>query len=158
MAAAGLDALLPTTEPEVRYYTGFPTRFRESPTRPCFAVLPRAGATILVILSIGAHLTGQSRVQDIRSWAAPDYRDDGVGLLADALRDTVPKAAGSAWRSDEKPSADASGGFPGVGRGIDRSHGPARCNHHAALADGENLNSLALPRLQLGAARSSRPF
>ncbi len=91
MAAAGLDALLLTTEPEVRYYTGFLTRFWESPTRPWFVVLPRAGAPIAVIPSIGAHLMGQTWLQDIRTWAAPDYRDDGVGLLADTLREVVAK-------------------------------------------------------------------
>ncbi|MEL6280767.1 MAG: aminopeptidase P family N-terminal domain-containing protein, partial [Pseudomonadota bacterium] len=36
MAAADLEALLLTTEPDVRYFTGFLTRFWESPTRPWF--------------------------------------------------------------------------------------------------------------------------
>ena len=40
MAEAGLSALVLTTEPEVRYYTGFLTRFWESPTRPWFVVVP----------------------------------------------------------------------------------------------------------------------
>ena len=34
MAASGLDALFLTTEPEIRYFTGYLTRFWESPTRP----------------------------------------------------------------------------------------------------------------------------
>lgn len=91
MAQAGLDALLLTTEPELRYYTGFLTRFWESPTRPWFVVLPRSGAPVAVIPSIGAHLMGQTWVEDIRSWAAPDYEDDGVGLLGEALREAVPE-------------------------------------------------------------------
>lgn len=90
MADAGLGALLLTTEPEVRYYTGFLTRFWESPTRPWFIVVPAAGDPIAVIPSIGAHLMGQTWVSDIRTWQAPDYDDDGVGLLADALREVVP--------------------------------------------------------------------
>ena len=36
MAREGIDALLLTTEAEVRYFTGFLTRFWESPTRPWF--------------------------------------------------------------------------------------------------------------------------
>ena len=40
MRAAQLDALLLTTEPEVRYFTGFHTQFFESPTRPWFVVVP----------------------------------------------------------------------------------------------------------------------
>lgn len=91
MAEAEIDALLLTTEPEVRYYTGFLTRFWESPTRPWFVVLPADGKPIAVIPSIGAHLMGQSWIDDIRTWSAPDYEDDGVGLLAGALREVVPK-------------------------------------------------------------------
>ncbi|MEM9426266.1 MAG: Xaa-Pro peptidase family protein [Pseudomonadota bacterium] len=89
MAKAGLDALLLTTEPEVRYYTGFLTRFWESPTRPWFVVLPSSGKPIAVIPTIGAHLMGQTWVEDIRTWAAPDYDDDGVELLTDALTEVT---------------------------------------------------------------------
>lgn len=91
MADAGLAALLLTREPEVRYYTGFLTRFWESPTRPWFVVLPASGAPVAVIPSIGAHLMGQTWVEDIRTWAAPDYEDDGIGLLAATLREVVPE-------------------------------------------------------------------
>lgn len=91
MTEAGLHALLLTTEPEVRYYTGFLTRFWESPTRPWFVIVPATGDPIAVIPSIGAHLMGQTWIRDIRTWQAPDYDDDGVGLLADALRETVPE-------------------------------------------------------------------
>lgn len=91
MASANLDALLLTTEPEVRYYTGYLTRFWESPTRPWFLVLPAAGSPIAVIPSIGSHLMRQSWITDIRIWQAPDYTDDGVGLLADTLQEVVPR-------------------------------------------------------------------
>lgn len=91
MAQAGLAALLLTTEPEVRYYTGFLTRFWESPTRPWFVVVPASGKPIAVIPSIGAHLMRQTWVEDIRTWAAPDYDDDGIGLLAATLREVAPR-------------------------------------------------------------------
>jgi Xaa-Pro aminopeptidase len=91
MVEQGLAAMLLTTEPEIRYYTGFLTRFWESPTRPWFVILPVSGDPIAVIPSIGAHLMGQSWITDIRTWAAPDYTDDGIGLLTDALTETVPK-------------------------------------------------------------------
>jgi Xaa-Pro aminopeptidase len=90
MVEAELAALLLTREPELRYYTGFLTRFWESPTRPWFLVLPAEGAPIAVIPSIGAHLMGQTWISDIRTWPAPDYEDDGIGLLAETLRDLVP--------------------------------------------------------------------
>lgn len=90
MAEAGLSALLLTTEPEVRYYTGFLTRFWESPTRPWYVVLPLDRDPIAVIPSIGAHLMGQTWVSDIRTWQAPDYTDDGIGLLLDTLCGVTP--------------------------------------------------------------------
>lgn len=91
MAQAGLNALLLTRAPELYYYTGFLTRFWESPTRPFFVVLPAAGPAIAVIPSIGAHLMAQTWVQDIRTWQAPDYADDGVSLLADTLSEFTPQ-------------------------------------------------------------------
>lgn len=87
MAEAGLAALLLTTEPEVRYFTGFLTRFWESPTRPWFLVLPAAGDPVAVIPAIGAPLMARTWIADIRTWRAPDLRDDGVSLLAATLRE-----------------------------------------------------------------------
>jgi putative spermidine/putrescine transport system permease protein len=57
MADHGLAALLLTTEPEVRYFTGYLTRFWESPARPWFLLVPASGAPIAVIPSIGAVLS-----------------------------------------------------------------------------------------------------
>lgn len=90
MAQNGIDALLLTTEPDVRYFTGFLTRFWESPTRPWFVVIPSKGAPIAVIPAIGAHLMAQTWITDIRTWRAPDYDDDGIGLLVDTLAECAP--------------------------------------------------------------------
>ena len=90
MAAAGLDALLLTTQADVFYLTGFLTRFWESPTRPWFVILPARGAPVAVIPAIGAELMGRTWVQEIRTWDAPDPADDGVSLLAQTLGDLVP--------------------------------------------------------------------
>jgi len=91
MAEADLAALVLTSEPEVRYFTGYLTRFWESPTRPWFVIVPASGKPIAVIPSIGAALMGQTWVDDIRTWTAPDLRDDGVTLLAQTLREVVPE-------------------------------------------------------------------
>ena len=88
MAKAGLGALLLTTEPEIRYFTGFLTRFWESPSRPWFLIVPAAGDPVAVIPSIGAALMGATWINDIRTWAAPDPEDDGISLLSAALRET----------------------------------------------------------------------
>lgn len=89
MRKAELSALLLTTEPEVRYFTGFLTRFWESPTRPWFVVIPTDGDPIAIIPEIGAHLMGQTWIRDIRTWPSPDYADDGIGLLAETLTEIV---------------------------------------------------------------------
>ena len=91
MNAADLDAILLTTEPDIRYFTGYLTRFWESPCRPWFLVLPRSGDPISVIPSIGAALMARTWITDIRTWRAPDLEDDGISLLAETLRDLGPR-------------------------------------------------------------------
>jgi Xaa-Pro aminopeptidase len=91
MDDADLDAILLTTEPDIRYFTGYLTRFWESPCRPWFLVLPRAGDPIAVIPSIGAALMAITWISDIRTWRAPDLDDDGIGLLAETLRALGPR-------------------------------------------------------------------
>lgn len=90
MATQGFDALLLTSPADVFYTTGFLTRFWESPARPWFIVVPRAGDPVAVIPSIGGDLMGRTWLRDIRTWPAPDPRDDGVSLLADTLAQVVP--------------------------------------------------------------------
>lgn len=93
MAAAGLDALLLTTEPEVRYFTGFLTQFWQSPTRPWFLVVPAAGKPVAVIPTIGVDCMSRTWLDDIRSWSSPQPDDDGRTLLAATLTEVAGKAA-----------------------------------------------------------------
>lgn len=89
MAAHDLSAMLLTTEAEIRYFTGFLTRFWESPSRAWYLVVPAIGKPIAVIPSIGAALMAQTWVDDIRTWRAPDPADDGISLLSDTLNETA---------------------------------------------------------------------
>ena len=86
MQGAGLAALLLTTEPELRWFSGFLTQFWQSPTRPWFLVVPAAGKPVAVIPAIGAECMGRTWIEDIRTWSSPDPQDDGVSLLAATLR------------------------------------------------------------------------
>lgn len=86
MARDALDALLLTTEPEVRYFSGFLTQFWQSSTRPWFLVVPRDGKPVAVIPEIGAPLMRRTWIDDVRSWPAPRPQDEGVSLLAETLR------------------------------------------------------------------------
>ncbi len=85
MAVEQLDALFLTAETDIRYFTGFLTRFWESPTRPWYLIIPQSGMPVAVIPSIGAALMGKTWIDDIRTWSAPNLEDDGVSLLADTL-------------------------------------------------------------------------
>lgn len=89
MRQQSLDALLLTTEPEVRYFTGFHSAFWLSPTRPWFLIIPAKGLPIAVIPEIGAPSFEETWIKDIRTWLAPQPEDDGLSLLTDALRETV---------------------------------------------------------------------
>ncbi len=123
MAAAGLGALMLTDEADFRYFSGFLTRFWESPSRPWFLIVPAHGAPCAVVPAIGAALMAQTWIDDIRTWPAPRPDDDGVNLLAEALCETggpvgvpsghesrlrmpladyarVQSATGLAWRDD----------------------------------------------------------
>ena len=93
MLEQNLDAIVLTTEPHVRYFSGFFTQFWRSPTRPWFLVVPLEGKPIAVIPGIGVSGMEQTWIDDIRSWAAPNPDDDGVSLLAAACND-LPKRFG----------------------------------------------------------------
>jgi Xaa-Pro aminopeptidase len=83
MVHADLDGIFLTTEPEIRYFTGFRTPFWQSPTRPWFLFLPVQGAPVAVIPEIGAELMRSTWVTDIRTWPAPAPDDDGISLLVE---------------------------------------------------------------------------
>lgn len=85
MARAGMAGLLLTTEPEVRYFSGFHTLFWQSPTRPWFLFVPVEGKPVAIIPEIGADLMRHTWIDDIRTWSAPAPEDDGVSLLSDLL-------------------------------------------------------------------------
>ncbi len=87
MAELGFDALLLSTEPEVRYFSGFHSQFWESPTRPWFVIVPLDGIPIAVIPEIGQSGMVKTWIEDIRTWPAPRPKDDGITLLAGALND-----------------------------------------------------------------------
>ena len=89
MNKENIDAILLTTEPNVRYFSGFLTQFWQSPTRPWFLIVPRGGELIAVIPEIGWAGMESTWVNDIRTWASPCPEDDGITLLAQALSEVT---------------------------------------------------------------------
>ena len=86
MVSAGIDALLLTTEPELRYFSGFRTLFWQSPTRSWFLILPQQGIPIAVIPKIGADLMSRTWIKDIRTFAAPSLNNEERPLLLNTLK------------------------------------------------------------------------
>ncbi len=80
-----LDAMIFTTEPNVRYFTGFHTQFWHSPTRPWFVIVPAEGKPIAIIPEIGASGMAGTWIDNIITWPSPRPEDDGISLVASAL-------------------------------------------------------------------------
>ena len=93
MHEAKCDAVILTTEPNVRFYSGFFTQFWQSPTRPWFLVVPAAGKPIAVIPEIGHSGMAEAWIDDIRSWPSPRPEDDGISLLIEVVA-SLPKRFG----------------------------------------------------------------
>ncbi|MFT5111129.1 MAG: Xaa-Pro dipeptidase [Parasphingorhabdus sp.] len=85
MTASEMDGIVLSMPQNFRYFSGFNSQFWESPTRPFFIVVPREGAPIAVVPSIGGPAMETTWVTDIRTWAAPCPEDDGVSLLDNTL-------------------------------------------------------------------------
>lgn len=91
MRTLEIDAMLLTTEPYVRYFTGFFTQFWLSPTRPWFLLVPLEGKPIAVIPTIGVVGMLDTWIDDVRSWSSPQPEDDGISLLTSAIKELPRK-------------------------------------------------------------------
>jgi Xaa-Pro aminopeptidase len=89
MTEKGISALLLTTEPEIRYFSGFLTQFWQSPTRPWFLVVPAVGKPVAVIPEIGRQCMARTWITDIRTWDSPHPDDDGIRLLSETLKEAI---------------------------------------------------------------------
>ena len=93
MREQDMNLMLLTSEPEVRYFSGFHTLFWQSPTRPWFLLIPAYGEPIAVIPGIGEVMMRKTWIKDIRSWSSPQPHDEGVSLLNKTILEMVgPKA------------------------------------------------------------------
>ena len=95
MQASGIDALMLTTEPDVRYVTGYLTPFWQSPTRTWTVVLPAEGEPIAVIATIGEPLMRTTAVKNIVTYTSPHPADDARCALRDVLTQLAEKAGKS---------------------------------------------------------------
>lgn len=85
-----LDALLITSEANFRYFTGFDSPTWVSPTRPLYLVLPRGGEPHAIIPDGSVYaFRATTDIRHVDHWPAPVPLDDGISLLADALRNVA---------------------------------------------------------------------
>ena len=87
MTEKKIDAILLTTEPNFRYFSGFLTQFWQSPTRPWFLIIPRDENPIAVIPEIGLAGMESTWIKNIRTWTSPCPEDDGISLLTKSIKD-----------------------------------------------------------------------
>ena len=87
MAAAQLDAILLTAAADISYFSGFITRFWQSPSRPWFLLLPAEGKPVAVIPEIGYAGMAATWLDDIRCWPSPRPHDEGISLLSALLQE-----------------------------------------------------------------------
>ena len=83
MRATQLDALLITTIPAFRYFTGYFPIIAESPARPWFFLLPLESEPQAIIPAMGGDdMAAASWLASIDTWPSPNPTDEGVSLLA----------------------------------------------------------------------------
>jgi Xaa-Pro dipeptidase len=81
-----LDALVITSTPNFRYFTGLDLILLVAPSRPVFLVIPIDGDPTLVIPAI--FTSGKPMVpyaHQLETWNAPQPADEGVSLVANVL-------------------------------------------------------------------------
>ncbi len=98
MRTNNLDALMLTTEPDVRYVSGYLTPFWQSPTRTWTVILPAIGDPIAVIATIGEPLMSTTPIQNIVTYSSPDPADDASKTLIAVLN----QLAGDVKKGSEK--------------------------------------------------------
>jgi len=83
MREGRLDALIITTIPAFRYFTGYFPIISESPARPWFFILPLQAEPRAIIPAMGTgDMSEASWLSDIDSWPSPNPADEGVSLIA----------------------------------------------------------------------------
>jgi Xaa-Pro dipeptidase len=87
MSKLEIDAILVSSEANFRYTTGYILQSPVQIARPRFFILPLVGEACAIVPKTNVDGMRQTTsVKDIRSWVAPNPEDDGVSLIADAMR------------------------------------------------------------------------
>jgi Xaa-Pro dipeptidase len=87
LAAEGIAALVLTSEDNVVYLTGFNSPTWVNLARPRYCVVPAVGELVFIVPSTNVAAARRlTWIEDVRSWVSPAPADDGLSLVADAVR------------------------------------------------------------------------
>ncbi|UPJ26415.1 Xaa-Pro peptidase family protein [Bradyrhizobium sp. CW1] len=94
MREHAIDALLVTSEHNLRYFVGEPSTTPQQTTRPRFLLILSSGEAVAVVPEgIDQFYKETTWVKRCRSWPSPNPKDEGVSTLAGALRELLPENA-----------------------------------------------------------------
>eukprot|EP00928_Gymnodinium_smaydae_P054767 TRINITY_DN3848_c0_g1_i5.p1 TRINITY_DN3848_c0_g1~~TRINITY_DN3848_c0_g1_i5.p1 ORF type:complete len:443 (-),score=91.36 TRINITY_DN3848_c0_g1_i5:239-1522(-) len=94
MSDLDMDAVLLTSEANIRYFTGWRSQFWQSPTRSWFVIVPASGKPIAVVPTIGEKTFAEAHTQKVVSWPAPRVHDDGLSEVREVILHDVVRKSG----------------------------------------------------------------
>ncbi|WP_198293741.1 Xaa-Pro peptidase family protein [Bradyrhizobium sp. WSM2793] len=91
MKQYAFDALLVTSEHNLRYFVGEISATPHATTRPRFLLIPSFGEIVAILPTGLAEFYEQTTwVKNYRTWPGPNPKDEGVSTLAKALAELLP--------------------------------------------------------------------
>lgn len=94
MKQYAFDALLVTSEHNLRYFVGEISTTPHQTTRPRFLLIPSSGEVIgIVPMGIDEFYIETTWVKTCRIWPSPNPKDEGVSTLVKAFADLLPQNA-----------------------------------------------------------------
>jgi len=92
LVAKDCDAMILTSEDNVRYLTGYCSPVWNNLTRPRYLIVPANGEPIIISsLNYVVIIEETTWIKDIRTWIAPNPEDEGISTAVDALRSVSKK-------------------------------------------------------------------
>ncbi|TWB86054.1 Xaa-Pro aminopeptidase [Bradyrhizobium macuxiense] len=109
MKKCAFDALLVTSEHNLRYFVGEVSSTPHGTTRPRFLLIPSSGDVLAIVpTGVDQFYRETTWVRNCRTWPGPNPKDEGVSTLATALCDLLPEDA----RIGTELGAESRLGFP----------------------------------------------
>ncbi|WP_018322827.1 Xaa-Pro peptidase family protein [Bradyrhizobium sp. WSM2793] len=94
MKQYAFDALLVTSEHNIRYFVGEPAVTPFATTRPRFLLIPSSGEAIAILpTGLDEFYQQTTWIKNYRTWPGPNPKDEGVSMLAKVVNELLPDHA-----------------------------------------------------------------